>query len=195
MKIFEVQILSYHAINAISICSQGKIVLRNVGDGCWNEWQSVSVTSLRCWSGVWLPKLDLGTRNKRTRLSDVSPCPRYSDMTVCELLSMSEFMSESVSDMCFEYGLGHELMSELVPVSVHLCSGPTLEIINYFCHWVSYGSHMIYWAHCSSQVDLSVRWFLFWFKWCANKINHPVNLAINTGYFMKSKLFKSAFEK
>ena len=26
MKIFEVQILSYHAINAISICSQGKII-------------------------------------------------------------------------------------------------------------------------------------------------------------------------
>ena len=28
MKIFEVQILSYHAINAISICSQGRIILQ-----------------------------------------------------------------------------------------------------------------------------------------------------------------------
>ena len=73
----------------------------------------------------YIISIDQQTGDEGTHVSDVCPCPspRFSDMPVSEVVSMSvsKFVSKLPKNLlrvCFGNGLGHELMFEVVSVSV-----------------------------------------------------------------------------
>ena len=51
-------------------------------------------SALQSWS-----RLLIQTRDERTRVSEVCPCPRFVDMPVSEVMTLPESMSESVSEV------------------------------------------------------------------------------------------------
>ena len=70
-----------------------------------NPYFQILENSSRNFSKIFIFRIMTQTRDERTRVSDVCPCPRFSDMplsepvSVSEVMTLSESMSESVSEV------------------------------------------------------------------------------------------------